>query len=124
MALLQKAGFIVVCTDGAVSSAISSAPGQPWTSDGGGTSCIYAIYYDPNRNVSVNGFQIGQMTSKGTADESFITGGNPEMAAGAVLLNYLSVAYGTEAVTRFETVAGNRPFSPDQIDKIKILTAA
>jgi hypothetical protein len=124
MALLQKAGFIVVCTDGAVTSAISSTPGQPWTSDGGGTSCIYAIYYDPTRNVTTNGFQIGQMTSKGVADESFITGGNPEMAAGAVLLNYLSVAYGAQAVTRFESVAGNRPFSPDQIDKILTIKAA
>jgi len=124
MALLQKPGFIVVCTDGAVSSAISATPGQPWTSDGGGTSCIYAIYYDPARNVSINGFQVGQMTSKGVADESFITGGNPELAAGAVFLNYLAVAYGSTAVTQFETVAGSRPFSPDQIDKIKILSAA
>jgi hypothetical protein len=124
LALLQKAGFIVVCTDGSVTSSITSVPGAAWQSDGGGTSCLYAIYYDPNRIVKTNGFQIGQMTSRGVADESFITGGNPELAAGALLLNYLSVAYGPDAVSRFETVAGNRPFSPDQIDKIKILSAA
>jgi len=124
LALLQKPGFIVVCTDGAVSSAVSATPGAPWTSDGGGTSCLYAIYYDPTRDVKANGFQVGQMTSRGVADESFITGGNPELAAGAVLLNYLSVAYGSEAVSKFELVAGRRPFSPDQIEKIKILSAA
>ena len=124
LALLGKAGFIVVCTDGAVTSSISTTPGQAWQSDGGGTSCLYAIYYDPTRSVKTNGFQIGQMTSKGVADESFITGGTPELAAGALFLNYLSVAYGADAQTRFETVAGNRPFSPDQIDKIKILSAA
>lgn len=124
LALLNKPGFIVVCTDGAVTSAVSSVPGQAWTSDGGGTSCLYAMYYDPTRNVTTSGFQIGQMTSRGVADESFITGGNPELAAGALLLNYLSVAYGADAVSRFELVAGRRPFSPDQIDKIKILAAA
>ncbi len=124
LALLQKAGFIVVCTDGAVSSAVSGAPNAPWTSDGGGTSCIYAIYYDPVRTVSTGGFQIGQMTSKGVADESFVTGGNPELAAGAVLLNYLSVAYGSDAVSRFEMVAGRRPFSPDQISNIMKLSAS
>jgi hypothetical protein len=121
-ALKQKPGFIVVCSDGAVSSMDSATPGQAWASDGGGTSCIYMMYYDPIPPVA-RGFQVGQMTAGGRADDTFITGGDPEKAAAAVLYNYLRVAYGSAAGdAKFSQVASAISFSTAQKDAIGIFS--
>ena len=123
-ALKQKPGFIVVCSDGAVSSMESNTPGQPWASDGGGTSCIYMMYYDPIPPLA-SSFQVGQMTAGGRADDSFVTGGDPEKAAAAVLYNYLRVAYGSVAGdAKFSQVASSISFSTTQKDAISIFSKA
>ena len=120
LALMQKPGFVVVCSDGAVSSDVSETPGQAWASDGGGTSCIYMMYYNPVTAPVANGFQVGQMTMGGRADDSFITGGDPEKAAAAVLYNYLAVAYGSAGGdAMFSKVASGISFSTVQKDLIR-----
>ncbi|MCB0421903.1 MAG: hypothetical protein KDD61_12965 [Bdellovibrionales bacterium] len=89
-AAMGQKGFIVVYTDGGVSAPISDVPGAPWTSDNGGAGCAYMIAYNPSGPPSATGFQLGHYTQGQSADEKFITGGSPEVAAAGIFANYMS----------------------------------
>lgn len=90
LAVMGKKGFIVVTSDGSVSSADSEVAGSPWTSDRGTAGSAYMICYDPAGPHKVKSSQLGNFTSGQVADDAFITGGSAEMAAGAMFANYLS----------------------------------
>ncbi|MGE3756654.1 MAG: hypothetical protein AB7H97_02810, partial [Pseudobdellovibrionaceae bacterium] len=89
-ASMKKRGFIVVTSDGSVSSPESDTAGGPWVSDRGSSGCAYMIAYDPIVAPKTKSFQLGHFNSGQAADESFLTGGSPETAAGAMLVNYLA----------------------------------
>ncbi len=89
--VMNKKGFVVVTSDGSVSSSESNDPGAPWMSDRGSAGVAYMIGYDPIKPPVVRSFQLGQFTDPGqAADDGFITGGSPELAAGGIFANYLA----------------------------------
>jgi hypothetical protein len=90
-ALMGKKAFIYVTSDGAVSSADSASRNSPWTSDRGIAGASYILYYDPAGRRPTSQNQIGYFTSGQAADDQFLTGGTPELAAIAVFANYLEL---------------------------------
>lgn len=124
-ALMQKPGYIVVCSDGSVSSADSDTPGAMFTSDRGLNGCMYIIAYHPTRGISVamdqsssnTNQQIGYLTAGQDSDTTSVpTGNNPEKAAAAAFLNYVSFA--GKPVSAFEAIT-QRVFDSSQIDLLK-----
>lgn len=87
--VLKKPVFLVVTSDGAVSSTVSDARDAQFNSDRGAAGLMYILYYDPAGRPATSGFQIGQFTDGQAADDKFVTGNNPELAAQAVFLNWL-----------------------------------
>lgn len=90
LAVMGKKGFIVVTSDGSVSSAESDVAGSPWASDRGTAGAAYMICYDPAGPHSVKSSQLGNFTAGQAVDDTFLTGGSAELAAGAMFANYLS----------------------------------
>ncbi|MFZ3231316.1 MAG: hypothetical protein WA160_13995 [Pseudobdellovibrio sp.] len=90
LAIMGKKGFIVVTSDGSVSSVDSDVAGSAWSSDRGSAGSTYMICYDPAGAHQVKSSQLGHFTSAQSADDTFLTGGSAELAAGAMFVNYLS----------------------------------
>lgn len=90
MAILNKKAFIVVTSDGSVSSNDSNIAGGAWVSDRGTAGAAYMIGFDPMGAHGIKSFQVGRFTSNQVADDSFITGGSAEVAGGAMFANYLA----------------------------------
>lgn len=90
LALLGKRGFIVVTSDGSVVSPDSDVAGGPWTSDRGTAGSTYMIGFDPAGAHATKDFQIGHFNNGQTADDTFLTGGSAELAAGSMFANYLA----------------------------------
>lgn len=87
--VLNKKVFIYVTSDGSVVSPVSDQRDAPWRSDRGSAGCAYIIAYDPAGRPQTSGHQIGHFTEGQAADDQFVTGGNPELAAAAAFANYL-----------------------------------
>ncbi len=87
--VLNKKAFLIVTTDGAVTGPDSQAGGI-WTSDRGGGGALYMMAYDPAGPPMSNSFQLGYFNEGQSAEESFITGGNPERALAGIFANYLA----------------------------------
>lgn len=90
LAVMGKKGFIVVTSDGSVTSADSAVAGSPWMSDRGTAGSAYMLTYDPAAAHKVKSSQLGNFTSGQVADDTFLTGGSSEIASGAIFVNYLS----------------------------------
>lgn len=90
LAVMGKKGFIVVTSDGSVTSAVSDVAGAPWLSDRGVAGSTYMIGYDPAGAHQVKSSQLGQFTTAQAVDDTFLTGGSAELAAGAMFVNYLA----------------------------------
>lgn len=90
LALLGKKGFIAVTSDGSVTSAVSDIAGSPWQSDRGVAGASYMLSYDPAGAHTLKSSQLGYFTSAQAVDDTFLTGGSAEMAAGAMFVNYLA----------------------------------
>ncbi|MGZ6418933.1 MAG: hypothetical protein ACXWPX_10495, partial [Pseudobdellovibrio sp.] len=105
-AVMNKPGFIVVCSDGSVSSTQSDTPGAPYASDRGLSGCVYMIAYHPSRLLKATSQQIGFLTSGQAADSTTVpTGNDPEKAIAAAALNYALMA--GIPVSTFQTAAPN-----------------
>lgn len=117
LAVMNKKGFIVVTSDGSVSSPESNVAGGPWASDRGICGMAYMIAYDPVAAHQTKGFQLGHFTEGQVADDKFVTGGGPEIAAGGIYANYLSF---NNAIGKLETYLP-RVFSTSQVDLIRII---
>lgn len=126
MAALNKKGFIVVTSDGSVTSPDSDDPGAVWSSDRGTGGAAYLIGFDPagahptpSRPGSNTPYtQLGHFTSGDgqAADDNFLIGGNVELAAGAMFVNYLLF----NGIKKSDIdLYLPRVFSPDQIDLIQ-----
>lgn len=89
-AVMGKKGFIVVTSDGSVSSAESDTAGSPWMSDRGTAGSSYMISYDPAGAHQIKSSQLGYFTSGQAVDDTFLTGASAELAAGAMFANYLA----------------------------------
>lgn len=120
-ALLGKAGMICVCTDGAVQSSVSEVPGAPWQSDGGSTSAVYMICYEPTMTLNVKQTQIGWMEPGGISSNKFITGSAPGKAMAAVLANYLNLIDETNSVAKLDTITGSRFFTSVDLEQILVV---
>lgn len=114
MAVMGKKGFVAVTSDGAVSSAESNDPGAPWMSDRGTAGMAFMMGYDPAGQHALKKTQVGAFTSGQVADETFVTGGSPQLAAAGIFLNYL--AY-NKNVAMFETLLP-RVLSDDQKNQV------
>lgn len=90
MAILGKKAFIIVTSDGSVTSAESNTPGAPWMSDRGVAGMAYMVTYDPVGPHATKSFQLGHYVDGQAADDTFLTGGSAELAAGGMFANYLS----------------------------------
>jgi hypothetical protein len=116
-ALLGKKCFIVVMSDGSVTSPESDTAGAPWSSDRGSAGCAYMLAYNPLLAPTAKSFQLGHYTSGQAADDTFLIGGSPEMAAGAIFANYMSFN-GKSAL--IENILP-RVFSSTDIDLVTVL---
>ncbi len=88
--VLGKKVFLVVTSDGSVSSAVSDSSVAPWVSDRGSAGSAYMMGFDPVQQPITSGSSMGYFTAGQAADESFITGGSAELAAAGIFANYLS----------------------------------
>ncbi len=114
---LQKPVYLVVTSDGAVGSAISDARDAQFTSDRGSAGLMYILAYHPSGRPQTSGFQIGQFTDGQAADDTFITGNNPELASQAVFANYLKF---NNRMDLFNTVLTRNSLStPDLLKVVK-----
>ncbi len=116
-AILGVKGYLVVTSDGSVSSAESDVGGAPWMSDRGTAGSAYMMSYDPAGAHMTKSFQLGQYTSGQGADDQFITGGVPEMAAAGIFANYLSFNKRTNLI---ETLMP-RTFTTADLDKVLVV---
>jgi hypothetical protein len=114
---MGKKGFLVVCSDGAVSSAESDIAGSPWVSDRGTAGTMYMIAYDPKLKPATKSVQLGNFTDGQVADDTTLTGGSPEKAAAGIFANYLSF---NGKLGIFESVAP-RIFTTEELEKVKII---
>lgn len=112
-ALNQKV-FIYVTSDGSVSSTVSDERNSPWRSDRGSAGMAYIIAYDPAGRPQTSGHQIGQFTSGQAADDTFVTGDNPALAAAGAFANYLKF---NKRMDLLGAVLGST-FSSAQLDQI------
>jgi hypothetical protein len=90
LTVMGKKGFVVVTSDGSVTSPESDTAGGPWTSDRGTAGSTYMIGYDPAGAHEAKDFQIGHFNDGQTADDTFLTGGSAELAAGSMFANYMA----------------------------------
>lgn len=116
MAVIGKKGFVVVTSDGSVTSPQSEIGGGPWTSDRGAAGCAYMIAFDPAGAHEAKSFQLGHFTNGQAADDTFLTGGSAELAASAMFVNYLSF---NGMISQIESYLP-RVFETHQIDLVKI----
>lgn len=101
--VLQRPVFIYVVSDGSVFSPESQDRNAVWQGDRGSNGVAYVLYYNPKGRPATSDFQIGQFNNNQAADTSFITGGNPELAAAAVFANWCKA---NNRMDLFERVAG------------------
>lgn len=112
--VLQKPVFIYVVSDGSVFSPDSADRAAVWQGDRGSSGVAYLFYYNPSGRPAVSDFQIGQFNNNQAADTTFLTGGNPEMAAAAVFANWCAA---NKRMDLFDRVAG-RIFDANQLSKV------
>ncbi len=113
-AVLQKPVFVYVVSDGSVFSQDSQSRTAGWAGDRGSNGVAYVLYYDPKGRPATSDYQIGQFNDNQAADTSFITGGNPELAAAAVFANWCQANKRNDL---FAKVAG-RILSTDQLSQV------
>lgn len=112
--ILGKRLFLVVTSDGAVVSAVSQNSNSPWMSDRGTAGSAYMMAFDPSRKPTASGYQLGHYNQGQGADERFITGSSPELAAAGIFANYMSF---NQQASNIERVIP-RIFSTDQLNQI------
>lgn len=117
MAAMNTKGFIMVSSDGSVSSPESDTAGGPWTSDRGIAGMAYMVAFDPVVAHATKSFQMGHFTSGQAVDDQFLTGGGPEIAGGGIYANYLSF---NGQLNMLETYLP-RIFSTEQVDLIRVI---
>ncbi|MBX2988000.1 MAG: hypothetical protein KF802_08880 [Bdellovibrionaceae bacterium] len=116
--LLNRPVFLYVTSDGAVSSAESETDRlAPWTSDRGSAGGSYILVYHPAGRIVTTHYQIGSFTDGQAADDKFVIGNNPELAAQAVFANYLQL---NRRMDLFERIAGRGLDSKGLSEVIKI----
>jgi hypothetical protein len=114
---LNKKVFIIVTSDGSVTSAESDVAGSPWGSDGGLRGSSFMIAMDPTGGTTAKGFQLGHYSSAQAADDKTLVGTAPERAAAAMFANYL--AFGKQ-LNLFEKTLP-RIFNVAELDTILML---
>lgn len=87
--VLNRPVVLMVTTDGAVSATQSETPNSDFNSDRGSAGMVYMFMYNPAGRPVTTDFQVGHYTNGQSADTAFVIGGNPELAAQAVFLNWL-----------------------------------
>lgn len=114
---LNKKVFILVTSDGSVTSTESDSAGSPWASDGGLRGSAYMIAMDPAGINVAKGFQLGSYVSAQAADDKSLVGASPERAAAAMFANYL--AFG-KRLDLFEKTLP-RVFTVTELDTVRML---
>lgn len=116
--VLNKPVFLVVTSDGAVTSARSDARDSQFTSDRGSAGLMYILMYNPAGRPATSGYQIGHFTDGQAADDKFITGNNPALAAQAVFANYLKLNNRMDLFSRVITRNGLTLADLNQVVKV------
>jgi hypothetical protein len=113
-AIMNKRVFLYVTSDGACVSEVSDSRNAPWRSDRGSAGIVYMIAFDPARRPQTSGHQIGHFTEGQAADNTFVTGNSPELAASTVFANYLKFNNRMDLV---QSVIGDT-FNTSQLDQV------
>jgi len=106
--IMGKPVFIYVTSDGSVVSSDSATPGAPWTSDRGSAGMALMFAFSPTGRPATSGFQVGSYTSGQVANDATPVGSSPEVAAQAVIANYLNFI---KRASMFPAVAPSSPLS-------------
>lgn len=113
--LLGKPVFVMLTTDGSVSSPDSVVTGTGFSNDSGGRSGIMCFFYDPNKRPDQTKPYLGHFTTDGqSAARDSLVGGSPDRAVAAAVANYLSFAGKPDLA---ETVT-NRTFNSRELGEI------
>jgi hypothetical protein len=115
--ILNKKVFILVTSDGSVTSAESDLPGSAWASDGGVRGAAYMLAFDPSGKKLTDVSQLGHFTQAQAADDRTIVGSSPERAAASMFINYLSF---NNRISDLDKVLP-RVFNSDEISKVKVI---
>lgn len=115
-ARLNRKVFVLVTSDGSVTSSESDLAGSPWASDGGLRGSTYMIAFDPTAATQTKSYQLGHYTNSQAADDKTIVGTSPERAAAAMFANYLSFA---KKIDLFEKILP-RVFSTTELESVRI----
>lgn len=112
--LLNKKTFVLVTSDGSVTSAESEVANSVWASDGGlrGSAMMFAV--DPSGATTAKGSQLGHYLTAQAADDKTLVGASPERAAASMFANYMAFA---QQIALFEKTLP-RVFSTEELDKI------
>ena len=89
--ILQRPLFLMVTSDGSVSSENSADRQSQFNSDRGSAGMAYLIMYQPTGRISTTDFQIGHYTENQAADDRTVVGNSPELATQAAFANYLKM---------------------------------
>lgn len=89
--ILQRPLFLMVTSDGSVSSENSADRQSQFNSDRGSAGMAYLIMYQPTGRIVTTDFQIGHYTAAQSADDKTVVGNSPELATQAAFANYLKM---------------------------------
>ncbi len=112
--LFNKKVFLYVTSDGACVSPTSDDRNAPWRSDRGSAGIVYMLAFDPSGRPETSDHMVGHFTDGQAADNTFVTGGNPELAASAVFANYLKF---NNRMDLIQPVLGTT-FNTSQLDQV------
>ncbi len=112
---MGKPVFLVVTTDGSVSSVDSTDRQAQFNSDRGSAGMMYVFMYSPSGRPSTNGFQIGHYTSAQAADDTTAVGNSAELATQAVFANWLKL---NSRLDLFEKIITRGALSTEALNKV------
>jgi hypothetical protein len=113
--ILNRPVFLYVTSDGAVVSADSTTRNSPWVSDFGLAGASYIFCYLPSGRPQTSSFQIGHFTDSQAADDKFIIGNSPQLAAQAVFANYLKL---NNQMAMFQSVITSGALGTDALNQV------
>jgi len=113
-AVMGKRLFLAVTSDGAVGSPASDSSAVSFSADRGLGGVAYMMAFDPSSTPKASASQLGQFTTGQAADDTFISGSSPELAAASIFANYLSF---NNQLANLDVVMP-RAFTPDQVPQV------
>lgn len=113
--ILNKPVFILVTSDGAVSSDQSDDRQAQFNSDRGSAGTAQMYMFNPAGRPVTSGFQIGQFTAGQSADDKTLVGNSTENAIKAAFANWCKL---NNRMDLFSAVLATRAFDTNELNQV------